>query len=167
MPRRSSKAEARRPDSAYEGGLRLLARRAHSRVELRRKLARRGYSEEAIHTALARLAELGYLDDAAFAAAHVRRRSGARGPLALSAELAARGVDKRVVGRILAGFDHAAQVATATHLAERLCGRTQPAGYGELLDAVGAKLLRRGFSPGVAREACWTVWAGREPTPTA
>ncbi len=153
--------------SALDAGLRLLARRAHSRVELRRKLARRGHGEEEIRGALARLAELGYVDDAAFAAGHVRRRSASRGPLALAAELAARGVDRRASSRALAGFDHAAQVASAARLAERLCGRSRPAGYGELLDSVGAKLLRRGFSPGVAREACWAVWAGREHRPTA
>jgi len=168
VPRRTSKAAGPTAGvSAYEVGVRLLARRAHSRVELRRKLARRGYEEEDIAAALARLGELGYLDDAAFAAAHIRRRSAGRGPLALSAELAARGVDRRASGRALAAFDHTAQVASATRLAERLCGRNRPAGYGELLDSVGAKLLRRGFSPGVAREACWAVWAGREAAPTA
>jgi len=144
-----------------------LARRAHSRVELRRKLGRRGYDEDEIQAALVRLAELGYVDDAAFAESHVRRRSSSRGPLALTAELAARGVDRHAAGPALAGFDRAAQVASATGLAERLYGRSRPAGYGELLDSVGAKLLRRGFSPGVAREACWAVWAGREHRPTA
>jgi regulatory protein len=133
---------------------------------LRRKLGRRGYPEDEIGKALGRLSELGYLDDATFAASHVRRRASSLGPLALSAELAARGVDRREAGRALAAFDHAAQVASATRLAERLCGRTRPAGYGELLDSVGAKLLRRGFSPGVAREACWAVWSGREAVPT-
>jgi regulatory protein len=153
--------------AALDAGLRLLARRAHSRVELRRKLGRRGYDEEEIQGALVRLAELGYLDDAAFSAGHVRRRSGSLGPLALTAELAARGVDRQAARGALAGFDRAAQVTSATHLAERLCGSSRPAGYGELLDSVGAKLLRRGFSPGVAREACWAVWAGREHLPTA
>src|SRR5204863_9042215 len=117
--------------------------------------------------ALMRRDELGYVDDAAFAAGHVRRRSGSLGPLALTAELAARGVDRHAAGRGLASFDRVAQVASATRLAERLYGRSRPAGYGELLDSVGAKLLRRGFSPGVAREACWAVWAGREHRPTA
>ena len=185
MPPRSSKrpqasaqrsqASAQRPQasagrpqaSALDAGLRLLARRAHSRVELRRKLGRRGYDEGEIQAALVRLAELGYVDDAAFAAGHVRRRSSSLGPLALTAELAARGVDRQAAGRALAGFDRAAQVASATRLAERLYGRSRPAGYGELLDSVGAKLLRRGFSPGVAREACWAVWAGREQGPSA
>jgi regulatory protein len=171
VPPRSSKqppTSVKQPQaSALDVGLRLLARRAHSRVELRRKLGRRGYEEDEIQAALARLDELGYVDDAAFATGHVRRRSSSRGPMALKAELAARGIDRQAAGHALAGFDRAAQVASATRLAERLCGRTLPAGYGELLDTVGAKLLRRGFSSGVAREACWALWAGREEIPTA
>jgi regulatory protein len=165
VPRRSSRDSGAKPDvPALDAGLRLLARRAHSRVELRRKLSRRGYAEEDIHGALARLADLGYVDDQAFAAGHVQRRSPSRGPLALSAELAARGVDKHTAGAALRGFDRDAQVVAATRLAERLCGRNRPAGYGELLDSVGVKLLRRGFSQAVAREACRAIWTGTAST---
>src|SRR5437899_2015115 len=95
----------------------------------------------------------GYLDDAAFAAGHVRRRSAARGPLALSAELAARGVERRDADAALARLDPASQLAAATRLARRLAGNRRPAGYQELLGTVGSKLLRRGFTLGVAREA--------------
>jgi regulatory protein len=140
--------------------VRLLARRAHSRAELRRKLARRGYEEDEVVAAMRRLGELGYLDDAAFADGHVRRRSAARGPLALSAELAARGVDRRVADASLAAFDSQAQLAAATRLAARLAGRNRSASYLELLGRVGTKLLRRGFSQTVAREACRAIWAG-------
>jgi regulatory protein len=145
---------------ALDAGLRLLGMRAHSRVELRRKLGRRGYDQGDVDGALSRLSELGYLDDASFATGHVRRRSTTRGPLALSAELSARGVDRRVADAALDGFDRPAQVAAATILAGRLAGHSRPAGYRELLDTVGAKLLRRGFSITVAREACRAVWAG-------
>ena len=113
-----------------------------------------------------RLVELGYLDDASFAVGHVRRRSGTHGPMALSAELSARGVDRRMADAALAGFDPEAQVAAATRLATRLAGRGRPAGYRELLESVGAKLLRRGFSMTVAREACRAVWAGAGTTPS-
>ncbi len=164
MPPRSSKPA---DVSVFDAGLRLLTRRAHSRVELRRKLARRGYDEDEIHGALTRLAELGYVNDAEFAAGHVRRRSGALGPLALSAELAARGVDRHIAGMAVRAFDRPSQVAAATGLAERLCARIRPAGYNELLDSVGTRLLRRGFSPAVAREACRAVWAGTVATPDA
>jgi regulatory protein len=93
--RSSSPRGERRPAvSALEAGLRLLGRRAHSRTELRRKLARRGHPEADIEVALGRLVELGYLDDRSFASGLVRRRGTVRGPLALSAELAARGVDR-------------------------------------------------------------------------
>src|SRR6185437_273691 len=91
---------------------------------------------------------------------HVRRRSASRGPLALSAELAARGVDRHTAGAAMRAFDRPAQVAAAIKLAERLCARIRPAGYNELLDSVGTRLLRRGFSPAVAREACRAAWLG-------
>jgi regulatory protein len=172
VPRRSSKPLT---GSAYEAGVGLLARRAHSRAELRRKLARRGFSVEDVDATVARLSRLGYLDDASFAAGHVRRRSATLGPLALSAELSARGVDRAVAGAALDAFDRPAQVTAATRLAERLfaplakrlAAHGRPAGYRELLDSVGAKLLRRGFSMAVARAACEAVWRGTASSPEA
>ena len=159
------------PGTGYEVAVRLLARRAHSRAELRRKLGRRGYDQGEVEDVIARLARQGYVDDAAFAAGHVRRRSATRGPLAIASELAARGVDRAAADAALEGLDRPAQLAAATHLAERMCGRRTPAGYRELLDSVGGKLVRRGFSVAVAREACRAVWSGTstpsEPGPSA
>jgi len=164
MPRRSSRARAAKPPAgpALDAGVRLLGRRAHSRVELRRKLGRRGYVEEEIDSALARLVELGYVDDRSFADGYIRRRSGSLGPLALSAELAARGVDRSVADLALTAVDFEAQLGSATRLAERLCARNRPPGYRELLDSVGSKLLRRGFSLSIAREACRVAWVRTE-----
>lgn len=146
--------------SALDAGLRLLGRRAHSERELWRKLGRRGYEEAEVRTALVRLAELGYLDDQAFAEGHVRRRSASLGPLALSAELAARGVDRGTAGRAVAAFDPEAQLASARRLVERLYGRRPWSGYREMIDSIGPRLVRRGFPPGVVRAACGAVWAG-------
>jgi regulatory protein len=109
---------------------------------------------------VARVTELGYMDDARFAAGHVRRRSATRGPLALAAELAARGVDREVAREAVAGLSEEDQLAAAVRLVTRQAGRTPPAGYKELLDSAGARLLRRGFSPALAREACRVVWRG-------
>lgn len=152
---------------ALDAGLRLLGRRAHSRAELQRKLGRRGYEEAEVERALRRLAELGYLDDRAFASAHVRRRSSGLGPLALAAELAARGVDRAVAADALAAVDGDVQLASAIRLAERACARRELAGYRQTLDLVGPKLLRRGFSPGVIRAACRAVWLGTAGAPEA
>jgi regulatory protein len=128
-----------------------------------RKLSRRGHSPEDIDAAVARLNELGYLDDRSFAEGLVRRRGAVRGPMALSAELAARGVDRAQADAAVAGFEPAEQLAAATRLAERLYARKAPAGYREMLDAVGTKLLRRGFSSTIVRAACRTVLAGTSP----
>jgi regulatory protein len=144
----------------------LLGRRAHSRVELLLKLTRRGYEGAAIRTALKRLEELGYLDDQAFARSFVRRRGSMRGPRALSAELAARGVDRMHVDVAVAEFGDAEQLAAATRIAERLYATKPALGHREMLDEIGTKLVRRGFPVAVARAACRTVLDGRsEPSP--
>jgi regulatory protein len=165
--RDTSRRQARPPSaSALDAGLRLLARRAHSRVELLLKLTRRGYDSAAIMAALRRLEELGYLDDQSFARSFVRRRGSVRGPRALSAELAARGVDRAQVDTAVAEFGAAEQLAAATHIAERLYARKPSPGYREILDEVGTKLVRRGFSVSVARAACHAVLAGHsDPAP--
>jgi SOS response regulatory protein OraA/RecX len=79
----------------------------------------------------------------------------------LSAELAARGVDRTEVDTALADFGEAEQVAAATRIAERLYARKPSEGHREILDQIGTKLVRRGFSVAVARAACRTILAGR------
>ena len=161
-PKPNVSARRAKATSALDAGLRLLVQRAQSRVELSRKLGRRGYSADETEAALGRLAELGYLDDRSFAEGLVRRRAAIRGPLALSAELAARGVDRALADWALAGFDAEAQLAAATHLAERLYASKPQAGYREMLNAIGSKLMRRGFSANVARAACGAALPGAE-----
>jgi regulatory protein len=162
VPRRSS---SRAPQgTALDAGLRLLALRAHSRAELRQKLRRRGFDATAIEAASVRLSELGYLDDAAFARGFVRRRSSSRGPLALSAELAARGIDRAGAETAIAAFDPQAQLASAVSLAGRLLGGAGGS-YEQVLGRVGPKLMRRGFSSGVVRTACRAVAAGAQGPP--
>jgi SOS response regulatory protein OraA/RecX len=106
------------------------------------------------------LIELGHLDDSSFARSLVRRRGALRGPLALSAELAARGVDRAEADAAVAEFDPAAQLASATRLAERLYAQKRVTGYREMLEVVGSRLVRRGFSPTIVRAACRAVLVG-------
>ena len=165
MRQRTSRGRASKPIpavGALDAGLRLLGRRAHSRFELRRKLGRRGYTEVETEAALSRLLELGYLDDQSFAEGLVRRRGAIRGPLALSAELAARGVDRAHADTAIAAFDSDAQLAAATRLAERLYARKPQAGYRDMLNTIGPKLMRRGFSANVVRAACRAALPGAE-----
>ena len=158
---RTTPAGIRRPQgSALGTGLRLLGRRPHSRVEIQRKLTRRGYSSEEVDSALARLDELGYLNDLSFAEGLVRVRSTSRGPRALSAELAQRGVGRAQADRALASYNDALQLASAMRIIERTYGKREITGYRELLGRVGNRLLRLGFSTTIVRGACRAVMSG-------
>jgi regulatory protein len=127
---------------------------------MQRKLARRGYTPEEVDSALARLDELGYLNDLSFAEGLVRVRSASRGPRALSAELARRGVGRAQADRALAGYNDALQLASAMRIIERTYGKREMTEYREMLDRVGNKLLRLGFSTTIVRGACRAVMTG-------
>jgi len=161
---RTAPTGIRRPqNSALGTGLRLLGGRAHSRVEMQRKLARRGYTAEEVDVALTRLEELGYLDDLAFAEGLVRVRSASRGPRALSAELAKRGVGRAQADRALASYDEALQLASAMRSIVRSYGKREITDYRDMLDQVGSRLLRQGYSAVTVRAACRAVISGTPP----
>jgi len=150
------KAGSRQPDpaTAYDVAVRLLGQRAHSAVELARKLARRGFEDEAIGLVLDRLAELGYLDDAEYARALVNHRGGSRGAAAIAAELASKGVARPLVQAAVAELDPELELAAAERFARRWLPRAVPGSFRSLLEVAGPRLARRGFSPSVVREAC-------------
>ena len=88
---------------ARDRALLLLSHAAQTRRGLARKLAGRGFSASAVHHAVARMAELGYLDDKAFAASWVRSRLSMRkdGVFALSRGLMTRGIARPLADEVL------------------------------------------------------------------
>lgn len=83
-------------EAAYRASLRALARRAHARFDLRRRLVLKAHPPAAVDGALTRLAAQGLLDDDRFAlqyaATHAAR---GRGPARLVRDLLTQGVDRR------------------------------------------------------------------------
>lgn len=89
-------------ESAYRTALRALERRGFARADLTRRLLRKGHARTAVDAALEQLAGLGMLDDAAFAEHYVATRSArGRGPLRLTRDLQAMGVERRIIDRAL------------------------------------------------------------------
>ena len=86
--------------------MRLLARREHSRAELRRKLLVHVPEESEVDAVLDELAARGWLSDARFAEQSIRAHARRFGPLKLAQRLRASGVDEETIA---AGF-HAAGV---------------------------------------------------------
>jgi regulatory protein len=73
--------------------MRLLARREHSREELRRKLAPKVAEGENLEAVLDELAQRGWLSDARYAEQSIRARARRHGPLKMAHALRAKGVD--------------------------------------------------------------------------
>jgi regulatory protein len=90
-------------EAAYRTALRSIERRSFARADLGRRLLRKGHAHEAVEAALARAAEQGLVDDAAFAVNYVETRSArGRGPLRLTRDLLAMGVERGIVDRAVA-----------------------------------------------------------------
>jgi regulatory protein len=92
--------------------MRFLARREHSREELARKLARVATEGEDIDAVLDDLASRGWLSDARFAEQVVRAKARRYGPLKVTNDLRAKGVEAATIAAAFsaAGADGAAQV---------------------------------------------------------
>jgi SOS response regulatory protein OraA/RecX len=112
-----------------------------------------------------RIHEAYGLDDGRFARSYVHRRAATRGPMAIAGELAARGIDRAAAEAALAEFGPAEQLNSAIRLAFRLYARGPDLAYREVVDKIGTKLMRRGFSITTARAACRAVLAGASQPP--
>lgn len=150
---------------AMRVGLRYLSVRPRSRREVERRLARDRIDPGAIEYALERMEALGYLDDAAFAAAFARDRIRLRpcGARRMRSDLLARGVPGEDAERgIRAAF--AEERVTEEALLERVAAKrvralrgTEPAAARRRLFAY---LARRGFSAGSVRAWIEAYWPG-------
>ena len=101
--RRERRAAVEDPEVVLEAAARFLEARSRSITEVRRRLTSAGYRTELIDGAVARLKDLGMLDDEAFARAWVESRDRARprGERALRDELRLKGIDRAVVDQVL------------------------------------------------------------------
>jgi regulatory protein len=125
---------------------RLLARRSRSRNELEGRLVGAGFESEIVTAALGRLAQLGLIDDAAFARRWVDERAVAKGYGAdkLVAELEAKGVDHDLAREAVLELDSDEAQRAAT-VALKLASRVAHRPLAAQASALAGMLLRRGF----------------------
>jgi regulatory protein len=151
--------------------LRALTGASKTRQQLAELLARRDIPDEVAEEVLDRFAEVGLVDDAAFAAAWVRSRQSGRGLArrALAQELRAKGIDGEVAADAVAGIDPQDEWDAARRLVERkVRGMAR-------LDRVTAErrlvgmLARKGYGGGLAgivvREALDALAADADDEP--
>lgn len=149
---------------AREAAYSLLAYRARTRVELQRRLRRKGFPDDVIETCVASLIDKGYVDDEAFAESFVRDRVRLRprGPRRLVQELRAKGVDPAVAEPVVEEVFEAEDVsevelarAAATKWARSHLGTEAPQGAArrKSRERLYRYLARRGFAGDAVRTA--------------
>jgi regulatory protein len=129
----------------------MLARREHSRRELRQKLDRSGYARDEATDALDRLGEQHYQDDDRFAEVLVRNRAAqGYGPMRLRAELKSHGLPDAQIRRLLDAADIDWTDLAASQLRRRYgsAGASDPAERARRAQF----LLRRGFPAATVRD---------------
>jgi regulatory protein len=114
-------------DRAYVAGLLMLGRRELSEAQVRQRLARRGYEDDEVDSAVARLLEERALDDrrVANAIAHTETRVRGRGRMRVKRQIEAAGIStplaQEAVDAVLAELD--ADELLLAALEKRLRGR--------------------------------------------
>ena len=153
---------------AITAALNLLSYRPRAAGELRGKLREKGYAPEAVDAAVARMRELRYLDDEAFAERWVesRQSSRPRSERMLKRELAQKGVDKETIERTVeeAGVD---EYGDALELARKkyqsLRHEERDVRYRRLSGLLG----RRGYGYDIIRQVMETLEGSDDDTDLA
>jgi regulatory protein len=142
--------------------LRMLERQPRTRLELERAMARRDVPPDVAAAILDRFAEVGLVDDGAFAQAWVDSRHRGRGLArrALSAELRRRGVDETVLRDAVATVSDDDERAAALALAERKLRTMTALPRDVQMRRLVGMLGRKGFSSGVAMSVVREVLGG-------
>jgi regulatory protein len=132
--------------------LRLLTGRPRTRTELADAMRRHGIPDEAATAVLARLADVGLIDDAAFARAWVESRHHSRGLArrALSAELKRRGVDGQDIEAAVSALDPADELATARQLVDKAMRASRGKPVPVRMRRLVGLLARKGYPAPVA-----------------
>jgi regulatory protein len=131
--------------------MRLLVRREHSALELRRKLNDRGYTAAAVESVIVALLEAGALSDRRFADLYVQGRfERGFGPVRIGVELRERGVDAALIEAALGSYAASDWQLSARRQRHKRFGAGRPAAFTERVRQMRF-LQQRGFSAGQIR----------------
>lgn len=139
---------------AYAAGLAYLGFKPRTRKELERYLARKGFGEEDVHSAVERLMRERYLDDEEYAQAFAKQRAGSqyKGRRLIRQELLQRGIGRETADAAARALDPKMELETATSLARKKWSGMK-GDYRMKCHKMANFLIRRGYPSEVVRAA--------------
>jgi len=154
-------------EAAARAALRALARRAHARQDLRRRLLQKQHPPAAVDRALARLAVQGLLDDRQFAREYAATRATrGRGPGRIVSDLLAQGLDRATAEAAVTdawALDGVDPDRVARSVAEKRVRQLVALPAAVRKRRLTAYLARRGFSGSAVRELVEQLCGGEQP----
>ena len=158
-----SDSEADHVAVAREIALRRLSVRARSRKELAQDLKSRDVAADAAAEVLDRFAEVGLINDAAFAQEWVESRGRRSGAARLRQELRLKGVAEEHIADAIGDRDEQADLISARELATRKAATMKGLDRVVKQRRLSALLARRGFSSAVIRRVMGEVLETETP----
>lgn len=149
--------------AAREIALRRLSVRARSRKELTQDLKSRDVPADAAAEVLDRFAEVGLINDAAFAQEWVESRGRRSGAARLRQELRLKGVAEEDIADAIAGRGDLADLTNARELATRKAATMKGLDRVVRQRRLTALLARRGYSSAVIRRVIGEVLQAETP----
>ncbi len=126
----------------------------YTKTEMEQRLAREGFSEEAVDTAIGELIDSGHIRDRKYAENWIvrRQKSNPRGKTLLKHELLDKGVDRETAEQVVAQVETEDEAELALEIAQKRMKR-----YRRLPDHVAKRrlhgfLARRGFGAEIVRQ---------------
>lgn len=131
---------------ALEKSFRLLGIRPHSQKELEKKLKEKKFAPEIIKKTIARIKELGYLDDKKFAKAWLEaRKLSHKGKYVVQKELKNKGVAEEIIKKTISSYAPKDEYKIALELAEKKVRSYKDLDKFKRKQKLAQFLARRGF----------------------
>lgn len=147
----------------YEAAIKVLMRRAHSVMEMKKALLRRCSDDKLIRNVVDRLKREGLVDDARYAKQFARQRALSRkqGKFRIARELRARGVqDNHIEAALEANAEETDETALVRQRIERKLKLLRGEFDEKRIASLYRSLLRAGFSSDVIRRELQRVTRG-------
>jgi len=132
---------------AIEKSFRLLGIRPRSQKELEKKLKEKEFAPEIIEKTIARIKELGYLDDKKFAKAWLEaRKFSHKGKYVVQRELKEKGVAEETIKKTISSYSVKDELKSAEEIAEKKITSYKDLNKFAKKQKLAQFLARRGFS---------------------